>query len=409
MLKINGLRYFLGAGVWTICGKAVTSAALVALLVGCGDNVNEKRGAPVGLEPLEYSRNLRLGNLHGESVAEIHLIVGRDTLVRRFVLRAAGTEGKLPRELSGATILQVPLRNMVALSSAQIGYMLRLGLSDRIAGVGEAEYVVDSALYASVQSGTVVSVGNGPTLSLEKLVALKPDLVMNFATGGEYDDYQRIGALGMPLMLTSEWQEEDPLAKLEWIKLYGKLFGVESRADSIFRQSKAAYLQAASSASNAPDSSRAPDSPCPRVLVGSSYGGIWHAPGGNSYTARLIKAAGGCYLWASDTSREISMDLEQVLLASDEADVWINPGVYSTPEEITTAEPRAAYMKPFKNRRVCQNDGRKGPAGGNDFYESAVAYPAEVVESLRKCLNNATKQPQSGAGAFDWYRNIFIF
>lgn len=407
MLKINDLRAFLGLKMWNICKKA-SVVGLVAVLLSFVLGCSEKGSPAAQVEPrgMEFCKNLWLGESYGESVAKIRSVVGRDTLVKTFVLRqTADFSRALPVELTGATVLQVPLKRVVTLSSAQIGYMLRLGFQDKIVAVGEGKYVADSALYARVQSGEVAEVGSGPTLSLENVVALKPDLVMSFATGGGHDDYERINALGLPLMLTSEWQEDSPLAKTEWIKLYGELFGMKALADSIFEQSKSLYLQAVNGgASDAVDGGS-----CPRVLVGMSYGGVWYAPGGNSYTARLIKDAGGCYLWASDTSRELQFSLEEIMLVADSADVWVNPGMFATSEDLLASEPRVKYIKAFKEKRVCQNDGRKGPGGGNDFYESAVVYPAEMLLNLRQCLKNATNGADSIQKEFDWYHNIFIF
>jgi iron complex transport system substrate-binding protein len=244
-------------------------------------------------------------------------------------------------------------------------------------------------------------------------------------------------AIGIPLMLTSEWQEEHPLAKIEWIKLFGKLFGVEALADSIYEQSKREYLKASnggvagvsparggseqqrvsegetspnkSEVEIASPSARNDTVPCPRVIAGMNYGGVWYAPGGNSFTAHLIKDAGGCYLWASDTSRELTFTLEEIMLVADSADVWVNPGAFASAEDMLAAEPRIKHIRAFREKRVCQNDGRKGPGGGNDFYESAVAYPAELLQNLRNCIQNATNGADSVRKEFDWYRNIFIF
>jgi iron complex transport system substrate-binding protein len=359
-------------------------------LGGCNNNDEPaKKKADCGeLPALEFSKNLKVGRLCDENVAEIRSVVGRDTLVRRFKL------GVAPQKI-------------VALSSAQIGYMLRLGLENHIVGVGEGKYIADSALYARVAAGQVAEVGVGSTISLEKLVALQPDLVMSFATGGGHDDYERIDALKLPLMLTSEWQEDSPLAKAEWIKLYGTMFGVEALADSIFEQSKRAYLQA--TRKEIPGHARDDNRACPRVLVGMSYGGVWYAPGGNSFTARLIKDAGGCYLWAADTSRELQFALEEIVKVADSVDVWVNPGMFGSPEELLAAEPRIKYIKAFKEKHVCQNDGRKGPGGGSDFYESAVAYPAEMLQNLQECIQTATKGADSARKGFEWYHNIFIF
>ena len=393
------------------CGKMVTGAAFglflavsVLQLSGCrNQDEGEKKMADCGeLPSLEFSENLKIGKLCDEDVAEIRSIVGRDTLIKRFVL------GR-------------PLQRVVALSSAQVGYMLRLGLRDRIVAVGEGRYLVDSVLYARVAAGEVAEVGNGPTLSLEKLMATKPDLVFDFATGGGMDDYERIGTIGLSLMLTSEWQERSPLAKAEWIKLFGHLFGVEALADSIFEQSKKDYLDIRDGLlrHSVPRNDVADSLPtadyhlstksCPRVLVGMSYGGVWYAPGGNSFTARLIKDAGGCYLWAADTNQDLQFSLEEIMQVADSADVWVNPGMFATPEDLLMAEPRVKFIKAFREKRVYQNDGIKGVGGGNDFFESAVAFPAEMLTNLRLCIQNSTKGADSTRKGFDWYHNIFIF
>ena len=451
------------------CGKTVArgtlgllGAILVLLCSGCGnDGQTGKKSDGCGeLATLEYARYLKMGNLCDENLLEIRSVVGRDTLVKQFLLRKrAEGDGASAVSLTPGrakvTVLHVPLKRVVALSSAQVGFLLRLELMDRIAAVGEGKYVADSALYVRVQKGETAEVGNGTSISLEKILAARPDLVMDFATGGSQDDYERINSLGIPLMLTSEWQEEHPLAKIEWIKLFGKLFGVEALADSIYEQSKREYLKAsggvaggqhleqsslvrmatrvgvsparegseqqrANEGETSPHKSAQDDtilhstshishSPCPRVLVGMSYGGVWYAPGGNSFTARLIKDAGGCYLWAADTSRELQFSLEEIMKVADSADVWVNPGMFGSPEELLAAEPRIKYIKAFKDKLVCQNDGRKGPGGGNDFYESAVAYPAEMLQNLKGCIQKSTNGADSGRKGFDWYHNIFIF
>lgn len=394
----------------TFCGKIGTIIALTLLLASCGEEKPEVR---VDLEPMKYSRLLASGMVQGESVVEIRSIVGADTLVKRFVLRdSVAIAGKkpLPKELEGASVLQIPLKRVVVLSSAQIGYMLRLGVADCIVAVGEGKYVADSALYARAAAGEIAEIGYGNSMDFEKLMALKPDLVMTFATGGSQDDYARLEALGLPLMLTSEWQDESPLAKAEWIKLYAMLFDNGSN-----RLKDSAYLDfAAEAASYENEHSVLRDKEwnrdsCkgPKVLAGMSYGGVWYAPGANSYTGRLIAEAGGCYLWRDSTSRELKLSLEDVMLVADQAAVWFNPGMFSTPEEILAAEPRAAYIKAFKDRRVFQNDKRKGPGGGNDFYESGVARPDEMLLNvqwgLSKCLSGGNMPDEHSI----WYRNIF--
>ncbi|MBR5693517.1 MAG: ABC transporter substrate-binding protein [Fibrobacter sp.] len=370
----------------------------------------------VAWDSMQYSRMFRLGSRCGEKIAEIRSILGEDSMVHRMAVKE-------------------PFRRVVVLSSAQIGFMARLGVTDRIVGVGEGKYIVDSTLLARVAAGEVAEVGNGPSISLEKVVALKPDLVMTFATGGSYDDYQRLKPLGIPLFVTSEWQESDPLAKLEWIKLFGMMFGVDSLATAIYEQTKADYLSSLASvgepaeprlssnkggvagvapAEGVADAAggRSEGETSPLVIAGMAFGGVWYAPGGDSYTAHLIRAAGGRYLWEGDTTREMKLSLEEVVMLADSADVWVNPGAFGTAEEILVTEPRVKDFRAFREKRVCQNDGRKGPGGGNDFYESAVARPVELVGSLHDCIFGrigSDSTAKKGAGPHSWYRNIYNF
>ena len=468
MLKINDLRAFfgpfLGCRLPLFRISAPIALFLCAMLAGCGNGEkgDEKAGtvaenlapAPQAnplpqacAEEPEYfsslSRLLRMGKLCGVDVMEIRAVVGRDTVVKRFVMldsaEAAGDGSDLhkrrfPAGWANATVLRLPVKKVVALSSTHVGYLARLGIADRIVAVGEGSYIADSALYARVAAGEVAEVGNGPSISLEKVVALEPDLVMTFATGGSNDDYERLGALGLPLMLTSEWQESDPVAKAEWLHLFVKLFDVDDRSASglsLFGDIRMGYLMeafeiksflgqmgpvkaSADSPSVAPVRVSKPASPrpCVRVLAGMAYGGVWRAPGGNSYTARLIKDAGGCYLWESEARSELRFPLEKVLAIADSADVWINPGMFSSAKEILAAEPRVKKIRAFRKKKVFQNDARRGPGGGNDFFESAPTRPVELLWNLAKCFYPdipAPKNINSVDTTYKWYRNIYNY
>lgn len=421
MLKINTLHTFWSPFLGCRLGLRGLFTLLICLFClgfwGCGSAREDRACGFEGVEcpdsavflPNEAAEMFRLGTQCGVNVAEVRSVVGRDTLVKRIYIRE-------------------PFTRVAALSSSQVGFMARLGLANRIVAVGESRFVVDSAVRENA-----VEVGNGPALNLEKLVALEPQLVLSFATGGGQDDYERLNSLGIPLLLTSEWQEESPLGKAEWIKLFAKLFCPDSicsaRAGDVFAMESNAY-RALSGAYNGAASGAVPGSvdARPRVMAGMSYGGVWYAPGGQSYTARLIAAAGGRYVWAGDSSREIVLPLESVLALADSADVWVNPGMFSTPEEILAADPRAASLRAFKQKRVCQNDGVMSLGGGNDFYEGAAPRPAELLLNLHGCLypdsaafpESAKAAPESadasirgyleafsGNPAYKWYRNIY--
>ena len=451
-----------------VCGVLLGTVSVT----GCDRDDHEKSGGQkCGSVQFEAvgSDYFSIGKLCGVDVAVVRSVVGKDTLVHKFVMMDSSTASlgtdlrrrSFPEEWLSAKVLQIPLKRVVALSTSQVGYLLRLGFRDNIVGVSDGNYIVDSVLYNRARpdhgraSDFVQSIGYDAD-ALEKLMALHPDLIFDFTTGGDYDNYEQIARTSLPLMLTSEWQESRPLAKLEWIKLYGILFGVRSLADSIYEQEKKAYetlrnliAQSEASSSNTDERtdfqsyrrqmpkasetellaslfpSRAFDTciktkenvseknlsskTCPKVLAGMSYGGVWHASGGSSFTANLIRDAGGCYLWASDSSRELTFSFEQVFALADSVDVWVNPSMFATADEIVALEPRVKNIKAFKEKMVFQNDGRRGIGAGNDFYEEAVTRPAELLWNFAKCINGAVPGVNSLDTTYTWYRNIYNF
>ena len=249
--SIRGARF----NFCTLLGGVALFCAV--FLAGCGQKEQESSAVPqcgegVLFEPVGSSF-FSIGKLCGVDVAELRSVVGKDSLVHRYVMMdsaaaSLGTDLRrrgFPAEWLSAFVLRVPLRRVVALSTSQVGYLLRLGLRDNIIGVSDGNYIVDS--YYRTQRGSsnaqTAAVAGAPKFvesigydadALEKLMALSPDLIFDFTTGGDYDNYEQIARTSLPLMLTSEWQEDSPLAKLEWIKLYGILFGIRPLADSIY-------------------------------------------------------------------------------------------------------------------------------------------------------------------------------
>ena len=121
--------------------------------------------------------------------------------------------------------------------------------------------------------------------------------------------------------------------------------------------------------------------------------------------------SGRAYSAPADTSRELRFSLEQVIALADSVDVWINPGMFANAKEILAEEPRVERIKAFKEKQVFQNDGHKGPGGGNDFYESAVAKPEKVLNDFVWAIGafKDSEKADSTAKSPRWYRNIFNF
>jgi len=93
---------------------------------------------------------------------------------------------------AGRTVtLPHPARRIVALVPAVTETVIALGVADRL--VGRTDYDRGAAVER------LPSVGGGLDPSIEKLVSLRPDLVLGWETSGRTELRDRLTALGIPL------------------------------------------------------------------------------------------------------------------------------------------------------------------------------------------------------------------
>ena len=127
----------------------------------------------------------------------------------------------------------------------------------------------------------------------------------------------------------------------------------------------------------------------PTVMFNSPYRDNWFMPPATSYLVQLVTDAGGEYIYRADDgdNRSDVIDLEEAYLLASEADVWLNPGVIFSLDELCHRFPRFADVKAVREREVWNNNARLSPAGGNDFWETGVVEPDVILEDLRHLLH----------------------
>ena len=219
-------------------------------------------------------------------------------------------------------------------------------------------------------------------INLEVLIDLKPDLVMTYATGlPEYDAHPKLQEAGIPVVLNSEYMEENPLGRAEWIKFMSVFFDREREANAYFEKIKKEYLSHVDSV-NSLNVTR------PTVFLNNNWQGTWHMAGGNSYVAKLLKDAGADYLWSDDTTTgSIPLDFEFVYEKAQHADYWLNPGTAMTLKDLLGEDARYSEFDAFKSKKIYNNNARVNAEGGNDYWESGVAHPETILKDLIKIFH----------------------
>jgi iron complex transport system substrate-binding protein len=284
---------------------------------------------------------------------------------------------QLPDTISESSVVRVPVRRIVCMSTTHTAMLSALDAAGIIVGVSGTGLVYDSLILDAVSSGRIPDVGYESNLDKELIVSLKPDLLMAYGVGASSAEYLRkLAEMGVKVMYNADYLEEHPLARCEWIKVFGLLTGREVKADSLFREVSAAYFSLA-------DKVRADVKDHPDVLLGAPWKDVWYISPANSYTGRLISDAGGRYLFDDLTEpNPVPYAVEAVFRRATEADLWLNPGTAESLNDIAVSDHRMTKLPVFASGGIWNNRNRMTPSGGNDYWEGAVVHPDLLLKDI---------------------------
>lgn len=300
-----------------------------------------------------------------------------------YVLVQCGTpEPELGPELADALRITVPIRSLFSGSTSQSPTLVAVGGVSTVTGVARRDFIATPELIEHIQQAEVVEYETSGVVNVEAVVAAAPDVFM--AGGGGEPEVQRLAVAGVPVVNFAEWQETSPLGRAEWVKFMGLFFNAEDKANAAFADVVEHYDAALALVADVPEDQR------PLVLSGQAFNGIFFAAGGQSFMARLIRDAGGRYVFEDDTSTGSFQirDLERLIVAARDAKVWIQASIhYHTLADIAAEDPRLAALPAAEAGQVWIPDALKGPNGGVQFYELGSMRPDMVLMDLISILH----------------------
>lgn len=256
---------------------------------------------------------------------------------------SAATDYKFTRDVN---TVHIPLKRVVVMTNSMAHLMVELGIEDCIAGVCEPEYISDTLIRARLADGTIADCGNSMYPTIEKIMELHPDAIM--VSPFEQTGYGQLEKLGIPLLECADYMETSPLARAEWMRFYGRLFGADNKADSLFCKVSNDYNNLKETASRTVSR--------PKVMLDTRSGSAWYVAGGGSTIGRMIADAGAHYLFGdNENSGSVPLSFETVFEKARDADVWLLKNSSSVPLTYSLLESdfkSYASFKPFKERNI---------------------------------------------------------
>lgn len=286
-------------------------------------------------------------------------------------------DAPLPDDLPGGTIVRTPLRRSVVFTSVHCALIDQLQATAQVAGVADLKYIKVPFVQEGVQSGRIADCGDGMSPVVEKIIDTEADalLLSPFENAGGYGQMEDIN---IPIVECAEYMEMSPLARAEWMRFYGMLYGKEKEAEQLFAQVETNYTALKQQAATVADR--------PSVLVDKMAGSVWYVPGGRSTIGQMLSDANADYPWTDDThSGSLQLAIETVLERAGESDFWLLR--YDSPTPLTMLQllsEKDGYrmVSSVENERVYGCN-----VTTSMFYEETPFRPDLLLQDLIKILH----------------------
>jgi len=327
---------------------------------------------------LSYAENFSLERKQNQWL--IHVNKPFQKAEKGFTYLITDQKTKVSAKDSIDEVVYQPVDSLVCTSTTHIPSLKNLGILDRLVGFPGTNMISTAQARKKIDNQKVEELGNNGQLNTEKVINLRPDVVIGFGVSSTNKSLDKISSFGIPVVYNSDWLEQHPLGKAEWIKFFGVISGQFKRSEQFFNEIKAEYNRLKNKAQKA--------SQKPQVIAGAMLNDQWYLPYGNSWQAQFIKDAHAEYVYGYTKGKgSIALSFEKVFDQSKDAEFWIAPAQYSSYEEMQENNRHYAKFKAFKNKNIFGYAGTKGDTGGVLYYEQAPNRPDLVLKDLIKIFH----------------------
>lgn len=282
----------------------------------------------------------------------------------------------IPDNLPEGTVVKVPLENSVVYSSVHLSLLKEWNKLDDVTGVYDVPFINIPEVQEFVKNGKIKDLGNSMQPEIESVINVMPDAIL-LSPYENNNSYGKLEKTGIPIIECADYMEVSPLARAEWMKFYGILYGCKDLAYSQFDKIEHQYNGTKDSISALKDTR-------PTVFTDIKMGNQWMVPGGNSTVSIFLKDAGAEYIFTDlPQSGSVTVSEETVLDRCQKADYWLikynsqYKGFTMGYKTLTELDPVYKEFAPVTNKKVfCCDTSVTG------FYEDTPFHPERLLRNL---------------------------
>jgi iron complex transport system substrate-binding protein len=348
-------------------------------LIGCktnNENANTKISAVAN--SIKYAKGLELYHYQGFTVMKVTKPWPEATTGFIYILKEK--DGVVPDSLKQFPVISIPIQSIVVTSTTHIPALEMLDVQNTLIGFPSTNFISSTKTRKRIDVREVREVGVNESLNTEILIDMKPDAIVTFGINNNNSTIENLKKSGLNVLINGDWTEQSPLGKAEWIKFFGALYDLNTKANTLFNSIESNYNSALALAKKTTVK--------PTVLSGAMYQDQWYVPQGESWASLFLMDAKANYLWKDSKGfGSLSLPFEKVFEKGQNAEFWIAPGDFSSLKQMSDSNTHYAEFASFKNKKVYSYAVNKGPKGGIVYFELASTRPDLVLKDLIKIIH----------------------
>ena len=298
-----------------------------------------------GSYPLQYAQQFTIDECEGG----YYLITIDGT---RYLVVPEGENA--PAELDAdITVLQQPIESIYLVSSSAMDPIISIDGLDTVAlsGTQADNWYLDAAKTA-MENGQIAYAGKYSAPDYETILAANCGLAIeNTMIYHTPEVKEQLEKFGVPVLVERSSYESGPLARMEWVKLYGVLLGKTDEAEQVFDDAvqRIAPLENESATGKTV------------AFFSITSNNLATVRKGGDYVAKMIEMAGGDYVFSDLTDSgnnlaTVNISLEDFYAGAKDADVLIYnstiEGEIRTMDELIAKCPLLAQFKAVQQGNV---------------------------------------------------------
>lgn len=286
---------------------------------------------------------------------------------------------------SDIKIIKRPLKNVYMVSTSAMDLVCAIDEEKniRLSGTKEKDWYVDKAKEA-MKSGNMLYAGKYSAPDYELILSEKCELaVENTMIYHSPEVIDKLENTGVPVLVEKSSYESHPLGRMEWIKMYGVLFGKEDEAEKYFDEKTKEADKVIENVEKEQNDNRKTVA----FFYITSNGAVSVRKSGD-YVSKMIELAGGEYVFKNLTDENalstMNIQMEEFYATAKDADYLIyNSAIDGELYTMDELIEKSSMLKDFK----AVKNGDVWCTGKNMFQETTGI--ADMIVDINSIVNGA--------------------